>query len=110
VYLLPKVRVPARRGIVRRLPAEQVAKLVVEYNAGVIISDLAKQFKIHTTTVSLHPLREGSGIADGHNEKSPRRGAEDVPATGLNTSDGANGFCRGCLAGSVLVAAGGSAL
>jgi hypothetical protein len=60
VYLLPKVRVPARRGTVRRLSAEQVAKLVDEYNAGVAINDLAKQFEIHTTTVSLRLLRRGA--------------------------------------------------
>jgi hypothetical protein len=51
--------VPIRRGIVRRLSNEQVAQLVEEYNSGVIINDLAKHFKIHRTTVSLHLLRQG---------------------------------------------------
>jgi hypothetical protein len=50
---------PARRGTVRRLSPEQIAELVDEYNSGVIINDLAKHFKIHRTTVSLHLLRQG---------------------------------------------------
>lgn len=51
--------VPPTRGIVRRLPDEQVAKLVDKYLDGATINDLAKYFKIHRTTVSLHLLRQG---------------------------------------------------
>jgi uncharacterized protein (DUF433 family) len=36
-----------------------VAKLVDEYQAGATIKDIAKHFKIHRMTVSLHLLRQG---------------------------------------------------
>lgn len=49
----------SRRGTVRRLSAEQIAQLTDLYKAGATINDLAKYFKIHRTTVSLHLLRQG---------------------------------------------------
>jgi len=51
--------VPPRHGIVRRLSDEQVAMLVGRYVDGATIKDLAKYFKIHRTTVSMHLLRQG---------------------------------------------------
>ena len=50
---------PPRHGIVRRLSDEQVAMLVGRYVDGATIKDLAKYFKIHRATVSMHLLRQG---------------------------------------------------
>jgi DNA-binding transcriptional ArsR family regulator len=47
------------RRTVRRLRAEQVAALVVEYEAGATVYELAERFKVHRQTVSEHLHRQG---------------------------------------------------
>jgi transposase len=44
----------------RRLPLEQVNELVVGYQAGVSINELARQFEIHRSTVLDHVNRAGT--------------------------------------------------
>ena len=49
------------RQVQRRLTAEQVDQLRSEYRAGASMKDLAKQWRLHRTTVAAH-LRRG-GVA-----------------------------------------------
>jgi lambda repressor-like predicted transcriptional regulator len=47
------------RQLVRKLANEEVSRLVEAYQAGATVYELAEEFKIHRTTVSLHLERAG---------------------------------------------------
>jgi DNA invertase Pin-like site-specific DNA recombinase len=47
------------RGTARQLPEHEVDELVTAYEAGATVYELARRFKIHRTTASLHLQRQG---------------------------------------------------
>ena len=57
----PELR-PCTRGTARQLSEDEVTELVISYQAGATVYDLATRFKIHRTTVSQHLHRRGAAM------------------------------------------------